>query len=302
MPFDWEELKAERVENLEKRKLKLEKEIQAMQKPDVNRMVAEKLGTTIQGCNCQRMLLVLVQNGEVKSYQALTPTPCHLVEVRAEKGNYNSPWLEADKVGEAFYDKKSYGFFSIESAIGFERHPQLMQTIQINGKHYHQNPCSYSDEMTGDELLSEYSCPDEIKALPNGIYQILWENACYTYSTMEGTEGDGDTDFKIYDSIPLYEFMEHKESLLAEAESEAEELAERYLYIQETKQRRKKKPEVNMRKEPSGPTMISSMDQMQSMFGALTRPARNDMPDMDLDIINPFDTMDAMESMDRDKN
>lgn len=299
MPFDWDELNQERVTKLEYRKRKLEKEIQAMQKPDVNRMVAEKLGTTTQGCNCQSMLLVLVQHGEVKAYESLTPKPCHLVEVREEQSDYNRSWREATKVGEAYYERPHN--FSLLSDLGpFKRGPELIPTIQINGKHYHQTPCSYADEMTADELMSEYSCPDEIKELPDGIYQILWENACYSYSTMEGEEGDGDIDFKIYNSVPLFEFMQHKENLLVEADPIGEELADRYLYIQETKQQRKKEEKhKSVAPAPHEPTFIRSTQQFMNMFGTLDRQP---MPDIDLDIINPFDTMDEMESFDSDEN
>lgn|GEM_PF-6338970 len=76
---------------------------------------------------------------------------------------------------------------------------------------------------------------DQIEELPNGIYYLLFETGCYTYSTPEGTEGDVDTDLKVYPFVPLREFLKHKKQLLEKPEPEAEELFDLYLYIQQTK-------------------------------------------------------------------
>lgn len=199
-------------------------------KPDCNRMVAEKLGTTTEGCNCQKMLLIIVQNGEVMSSEQLTPNPCHLVKFKP-----NEKWGELTQKGEGVYKKDQRGsynlnYFSEDHEIkGIPRPGKYIETIRAGDSLYYQVPCYSADEMTYS--FFDYDIPDEIKTLPNGIYQILVEHACYSYTTMDGTEGDSESDFKIYDYVPLYYYLKHKDSLIAELEPESEELVSRYLYI-----------------------------------------------------------------------
>lgn len=246
----WEKLQHERVKNLEERQEQLRKENALFKAPDVNRMVAEKLNTTSQGCNCQRMLLILVQDGELKATEYLSPIPFFLKEAKADEEK--NPWEHRygptfDKVGEAYYTKRFRDDFYEKDfdpdLAGIKRYPKLVPTLMFGDKQYYQDPCTYSDDLIIEELESSYSCPEEISELPDGIYHVLWENACYTYTTMEGDEGDSETDFKIYPSVPLWDFLRYKEEMIAEATPEGQELAAAYLYIQETKQNRKKSVE-----------------------------------------------------------
>jgi hypothetical protein len=191
------------------------------------------------------MLLILVQEGEVITHHTMTPSPCHLKEARTERDSRYYYEEAFDKVGEAFYTQRGSFFdtneFDFEPELAeIQRPPKLMPTIQMNGKYYYMSECYHSDEAI-TESLDSWSCPDEIKELPNGIYQVLFEHACYSYTTMDGTEGDSESDFKVYDSIPLWDYLKNKDWMIAEANPVGEELASRYLYIQETKQYRKKR-------------------------------------------------------------
>lgn len=239
--LEWREKNLEeRVKYLEERKARLDKEVSQMEKPDCNRLLAEKLESNDSGCNCQRMVLVLVQDGEVKATEFISPLPMILRQAKTREERdprYSERYFT--KVGEAYYkedaDWHDYAEGDFDADMThIHRYPKFLPTIQINGKHYYQEPCSYSDEATLDGFWDL-----EIENLPNGIYHVLWENACFTYYGPEGAEGDGDSDYKIYPSVPLYEFLTLKEQMLEEAAPEPEELADAYLYIQQTKQNRR---------------------------------------------------------------
>lgn len=238
----WEELQSDRVKQLQEQKEKLQREIKTYQKPDCNRMVAEKLQTTTCGCNCQQMILVLIQYGEAVAWQPYTPTPCHLREVITEetKTHWSQHYL-LEKQGEGYYEQFGNYPFDPQYVEGLEwikNSKRVVETIQINGKYYYKDPCSFADESIS-ESLSSYNCP-EFEELLDGIYNMLIEQACYTSSGPDGEEGDGDSDYKLYDSVPLFQFLSLKDDLIAEAQPEAEELASRYIYIQETIQHRRK--------------------------------------------------------------
>jgi hypothetical protein len=256
-----EKLLTIRIKELEKQRDELYQEISRLQKPDCNRMIAEKLGTTTRGCNCQQIALILVQNGEVKSIERLSPLPCHLREIQTKKTD--EYWKKSfQQIGEGFYKERTdwedmqSGDFD-ESLAHIPRHPKYVPIFQINGKYYYQDECHYADEVMREVI---YDYDEEIQDLPNGIYYILFETACYAYTTFEGTEGDIDTDIKIYPHVPLWEFLKYKEDLLAEADSEAEELVDTYLYIQQTKQMRhllKKPSSLYIHSNPSQELYVS---------------------------------------------
>lgn len=237
----WEDFYSKQVNDLEKQRDKLSREIEQLhqlKKPDMNRMVAEKLDTTTSGCNCQQMALILVQDGKVKAHYSMSPTPKFLCEVKTKSDYYRSGEV-LDQQGEAYYKKRSKYYSNYDDQFDWvKRHPNLVETIQINGKRYYQEHCHYADDSLS-EGLDDYSCPEEIKKLPNGIYHILFEQACFSYITCDGEEGDGESDVRIYNSVPLYEFLSNKDWMLKEVDPEAEELASSYLYIQETKQGRR---------------------------------------------------------------
>ncbi len=203
--------------------------------PSVNRMLAEKLQTSSRGCNCQRMMMILVQNGEIISEEIITPTPKFLEKVKTGDSIY-----DIHKIGESFYAERS----DLEDGenrdfdINLMHIPRLkkhLPTFFINGEYYHQTPCDYSDEAILEDL--GYGSENMFENFPNGIYYVLAEVACFSYSTVDGAEGDTECDYKIYPFVPLWEYLHYKDDLIVEAIPESEELVSAYLYIQDTKQK-----------------------------------------------------------------
>lgn len=199
-------------------------------KPDCNRMVAEKLGTTTCGCNCQSMILLLIQNGEIKAWESTTPVPCHLVDLEIDntKKAYNS-YL---KDGEGIYTEPMRGssyLVNLDNKIDeFGEPAHYIETIKFGDKYFEKQHCPVFDEATSN-LFDDYNCPDELQKLPTGIYRLLIEHACFS----DGYEGDSDYDYKLYTDIPLYYYWKYKDELIAEADYEAEELASTYIYLRE---------------------------------------------------------------------
>ncbi len=208
----------------------------AFDSPSVNRMLAEKLKTSGGGCNCQRMMMIMVQNGEIITEEILTPSPMFLKEVKTDRQNN-----DIKKVGEAFYAKRCdwedaiNGDFDMNLAH-ISRNVKHLPTFQFNGKHYYQVSCDYSDEAILDDL--GYGSENMFEDFPDGIYYVLAEVACFSYSTFDGIEGDTECDYKIYPFIPLWEYLHHKDDLIAEAD-QSQELVSAYIYIQKTKHGRR---------------------------------------------------------------
>ncbi|MBJ7935555.1 hypothetical protein FNE59_20340 [Bacillus thuringiensis] len=206
-----------------------------LNKPDCNRMVAEKLGTTTRGCNCQSMLLLLIQNGEIKTWENITATPCHLIEMKI--GKIEDEYASCIKDGEGIYTPErkgtSYTFDINGDFKEFGEPARYIETIKLGDKYFTKQVCDAFDEVTW-EFFEDYNCPDELKELPTGIYRLLIEHACFnSWSPDCGYEGDGDVDYKLYTDIPLHYYWKYKEKLITEADPEAEELAARYIYLQE---------------------------------------------------------------------
>lgn len=234
----WEQNYSKQIVSLMKKKAELEKQVKQLEKPDVNRMVGKKLSTTTSGCNCQRMLLVLVQDGEVKTHMPISPIPCHLKEVLNDKYYYSR---SRRREGEAFYaDDTNHPWDEDfdKKLEHIERHGRLVETLHINGRVYEKQICDYADEAIGEGF--QYSFDKEFEELPNGIYRVLFEQACFSYSGPEGTEGDSESDMELQTSVPLWEYLKYKDELLEAWEHEGVELVDSYLYIQKLHQTQQK--------------------------------------------------------------
>lgn len=246
MAFDredfWENKTLERITDLELKKEKLELEIKKLSNPYSNRMLAEDLGTAKKGFYFQKMLFVLIQDEELITYSILEENNRNLTELTDTHMKAHNIY----RIGDAFYKKRSryeqdWNTFSVEEQkINIARQDKYIPTFCFSGRHFYveNDYQDYSNELLGEYIYYETNL---WKGKPNGIYQVLAEGCNYGGGVDYWGEYDGgevEFEYKFYDSIPLYEYLENKDDLISEARLEAEELAEHYIFIQQTIQKR----------------------------------------------------------------
>jgi hypothetical protein len=241
MAFDNHEYRRKHLKDsilhLEDKEEKLKEELRRLPKPSSNRMLAESLGTSQKGYHFQQMLLVLIQDEELIHWMSITEHSQDLVEltdkVMRERNIY--------KVGDAFYGKREhyrwrkYEFMD-EVNSELPRQDEYIPTFYINDRYYYIEEDDYASEAIGEDIHYNF----DVSGKPNGIYQVLVEYCQYGGGVDywgEYDEGEIEVEYKIYESVPLYEFLANKDDMLAEANPEAEELADKYIYIQQTKHR-----------------------------------------------------------------
>lgn len=243
MAFDNHEYRRKHLKDsilhLEDKEEKLKEELRRLPKPSGNRMLAESLGTSQKGYYFQTMLLVLIQDEELVHYVTIQEHSKDLVELDEKVMRDRKIY----KVGDAFYGKrehyrwKQYEFLD-DVNPELPRQDEYIPTFYINGRHYCIEEDDYASEALNEDIWHNF----DVKGKPNGIYQVLAEYCQYGGGVDywgEYDEGEIEVEYKVYESIPLYEFLANKDDLLAEAHPEAEELADKYLYIQQTKHGRK---------------------------------------------------------------
>jgi hypothetical protein len=244
MPFDLDKFTKNHLESeinkLEEKRDKLRYELRQVQQPSTNRMLAESLGTNNTGIHFQQTILVFYQDEQVIGYVVIEENPHELVELTSSYMYRNG----IQKIGDAFYEKRNVYKEADNGNItpGFENIKQnplkYLPTFYINGKHYFLDREDYDQEFVGDNVYDEL--PSELKGRPNGIYHILVEGSIWGggYAGEDYWDPEYELEFKIYESVPLYEYLTRKDELIADALGQAEELADQYIYIQQTKQQR----------------------------------------------------------------
>lgn len=262
MKFDNHEFRRKNLKDsllaLEDKRDKLYDEIRQLQKPETNRMLAEDLGTANKGYRFQQMLLVLVQHEEIITYETITENPYSLIEITSDVQKSRHIY----RIGDAFYQKRrdwedrQEGDY-ISELNRIYRHDKYLPTFFINGRYYYMERDNYCDELINEDIHDNL----KFKGYPNGIYHVLVQASQYGGGMDywgEYDEGNIEIEYKIYSSVPLYEFLARKDDMIAEANPEAEELADRYLYIQQTKQGRCKRETPDIDKDWSFSDIFTS--------------------------------------------
>jgi hypothetical protein len=188
------------------------------------RQLEEDMGISSQGCKCQTKWVIFVEHGEIIERWETSSTPAFLQNVRDKR--YMDAFV--DKDGEWHERIQEGGFLPLngirhseESSLIDDNGDKLMPihvfkggctqpTISLDNKDlthevqeevYFEEPCSvYTEQNIGDALRDVI-----ISDLPDGIYEVImeqgcWSNYSYTYAC---NEGDGDATAKLYLSVKL---------------------------------------------------------------------------------------------------
>jgi hypothetical protein len=161
-------------------------------------MLTESLGVSTQGCRCQNVLVVLIENGELIDLEQQSDYPVHLRE-RTEE------WKQKNLVqrnGKWYLKEKASHYCCLgdnlikEVIDGEEYVLDDMRIAEVDGEMMEIDPCCQYSETCFEDDLSE---------LPDGMYLVLLENACWSeYSWEYGCyEGDGEYEVALISAIPL---------------------------------------------------------------------------------------------------
>jgi hypothetical protein len=162
-----------------------------------NYMLTESLGLGTAGCRCQNVFAVLLENGELIEIDQQSDYPVHLR--KREQDWIDKNLVQRDGTWYMKFDKSTHWDNSDELKTevidGVEHVIDDTYVAEVNGTVFEIDPCSEYSNANWDEDLTE---------IPDGMYLVLLEHACWTETTWEGyREGDSEHAVALISAIPL---------------------------------------------------------------------------------------------------
>lgn len=148
----------------------------------------------VRGCQCQNVIAVLVENGEMVDWDEQSYAPVHI-------SKQTKDWLKKIliKVDGEWITRSPNEFNpQSEEAANISQLDAVYEIVDVDGEPREAHPCfDYSEHNWGDDVTEE--------KLPDGIYLVMlqthcWSEVPYGYSY---PEGDSEHEVALIKSVPI---------------------------------------------------------------------------------------------------